>query len=258
MVQPPRTQDTAPIHPRAPTIEQESFIRLIAPVKRPWVTYALVAINVAVGAAMIASGASPTLPSLEDTVAWGASAGVLVFGGQWWRLYSANYVHVGLIHLFFNMYVLFRAGPTVEKIFGHAGYAICYAFAGFAGSVASALWNPNAASAGASGAVFGIFGALGAFLVRRRSLMPRSVLVALRGSAVSFILFNIAFGFAVSGVVAVDQAAHIGGLAGGFLAGLALAPGVDDRGPRRPYALYAVPIAIMIAATALIAFLPAA
>src|SRR5690606_18545729 len=116
---------------------------------------------------------------------------------------------------------------------GHAGYLLLYLFAGLTGSAASAIFS-GGPSVGASGAIFGIFGALLAFLLRRRALIPMTVLVGVRSAALSFVLFNVAFGFAVPGI---DNAAHLGGLAGGFVAGLALAPNLRADRLARPWAL---------------------
>jgi rhomboid protease GluP len=233
--------------PPPPTQDQERFRVLVLGMRRTWVAWAIVAVNVAVFAAMVASGVSVVSPSTDDALRWGASAGSQVMGGEVWRLFTANYVHFGVVHLAFNMYVLWSAGPMIERIFGHAAFFVGYAFAGFAGSVASVFWHGDAAvSAGASGAIFGIFGMMGGFLVRRRSVIPPHILAPLRNQVISFIVFNVAFAFAVRGL---DQAAHLGGLAGGFGAGLLLTPELTDQGARRPWALYPVPIVIVVATT---------
>ena len=87
------------------------------------------------------------------------------------------------------------------------------------GSVASVAWNPEVMSVGASGAVFGVGGALLGFLLLRRDSIPAVVLVPLRNSMFSFIGFNVVFGFLVPGI---DNAAHLGGLAGGLVCGFVL------------------------------------
>src|SRR5690606_38903508 len=184
--------------PPEPSAEQRRFALLIRSIDREWVTYGIVAANVLVFAVMVLSGVSAISPTPQEALQWGASSGYHAVVGEVWRLYTANYVHFGFIHLGFNMYVLWRAGPLAERVFGHAGYAIGYAFAGLAGSVVSVLWNDwNVVSAGASGAVFGVFGMIGGFLVRRRSVMPRVLVTSLRNDVISFIALNVAFAFAV-------------------------------------------------------------
>lgn len=248
MAEPSMPPSTFVPHPAAQSPEHRRFALLVSAIRREWVTYGIVAVNVLVFAAMIASGVSAMSPTPQDALRWGASSGYHTTVGEFWRLYTANYVHFGVFHIGFNMYVLWRAGPLAERIFGHVGFAIGYAFAGLAGSVVSVLWNDwNVVSAGASGAVFGVFGMIGGFLVRRRSVMPRVLVTSLRNDVISFIALNVAFAFAVRGL---DQAAHLGGLAGGFAAGLLMTPALTDHGPRRPWALFPVPLVIMAVVTA--------
>jgi rhomboid protease GluP len=237
-----------PRPPEPPPPEDERFRRLYRSIGREWVTYAILAINVAVFVAMVASGVSFTNPSGQEALEWGASNRIYTTTGDFWRLYTSNWVHFGIVHIGCNMYVLFRAGPLAERMFGHVGYAIAYLFSGLVGSVVSVLWHddPFVASAGASGAIFGIFGMVGAFLLRRRRVLPPPILASLRNNVVSFIVLNVGLAFLVP---FLDQAAHLGGLAGGFAAGLLITPELADDGPKRPYALYAIPPAIMIAIT---------
>ena len=249
MNEPSPSPSPSPFAPRPPepSPEQRRFALLIHSIRREWVTYGIVAVNVLVFAVMVLSGVSLMAPTPQEALQWGASSGYYTIVGEFWRLYTANYVHFGIIHLGFNMYVLWRSGPLAERVFGHVGFAIGYAFAGLAGSVVSVFWNDwNVVSAGASGAVFGVFGMVGAFLVRRRSAMPRLLVTQLRNNVVSFIVLNVAFAFAVRGL---DQAAHLGGLAGGFAAGLLMTPALTDEGPRRPWPLFAVPLVLMAAVT---------
>jgi len=124
------------------------------------------------------------------------------------------------LHLGFNMFALFQVGRLVERIFGSLRFTGLYLLSGLAGSLASVLWNHHVNSVGASGAVFGIIGGLLAFIGRENSGVPPTVVQDLRGSIFPFLLFNIAAGFAYPHT---DNAAHLGGLAGGWLAGHLLA-----------------------------------
>ena len=253
MVQPPRRPDVQPPPERAAaavgaTPEQRRFAKALRDgMRREWVTIALIVANVAVFALMAAQGSGVLVPGdTSRLVEWGANYGPATIGeGQWWRLFSSMFLHGGVLHVGFNMYALWVGGRVVERIYGHVGYALLYAFAGLLGSVASAM-TTQVPSVGASGAVFGIFGALLAFLLRRRRLLPAAVLKRLRSVVLIVVGFNVAFGFAVPGI---DQAAHLGGLAGGFLAGLLLAPAFTDSTMRRPWAVYPV---LVLAGTAVV------
>jgi rhomboid protease GluP len=105
-------------------------------------------------------------------------------------------------------------------MFGSARFLALYMIAGVCGSVASVLWNPHVNSVGASGAIFGIIGGLLAFIRRPDSGVPPTIVKDLRGSLGGFLLFNIAAGMIYPHT---DNAAHIGGLVGGYLAGFLLA-----------------------------------
>jgi membrane associated rhomboid family serine protease len=153
-------------------------------------------------------------------VQWGSNVGRLTLGGQWWRLFTSMFLHGSLLHLAFNMFALWQVGRMVERIFGSARFVGLYLLAGLAGSLASVLWNPHVNSVGASGAIFGIIGGLLAFIGRENSGVPPTVVSDLRGSIGPFLLFNLSAGFIYPHT---DNAAHLGGLAGGWLAGHLLA-----------------------------------
>lgn len=185
------------------------------------VTWALFALNVIVYLLMWWDrlGTGAVVPEGVRLAHWGSNVGPLTLGGQWWRLLTSMFVHGGLLHILFNMAVLLQAGRLVERMFGSARFLALYVVAGVAGSLASVLWNPMVNSVGASGALFGIIGGLFAFMRRPDSGVPGTIMRELRGSLSGFLLFNI-----VAGLVYphTDNAAHIGGLAGGYLAGLLL------------------------------------
>ena len=104
------------------------------------ITYALIGINVLVFAAMVASGVSFTQPTPLDVANWGGDFGPLTIGAhQWWRLLTSCFLHFGIIHIGFNMYVLFQIGPFIERAFGRARYLLIYFFAGLGGSLVS-VW----------------------------------------------------------------------------------------------------------------------
>jgi rhomboid protease GluP len=184
------------------------------------ITYALIAINVLVFAAMVATGVSFTQPTPDDVATWGGDFGPLTIGAhQWWRLLTSCFIHYGIIHIAFNMYVLFQIGPFIEMAFGRLRYLLIYFLAGLGGSLVSIWIHPMSVGAGASGAIFGLYGAVfGFLLIKRRSLDP-AVTKRIAQSAGIFVLYNVVYG-TVSRTT--DLSAHFGGLVTGFLVGMLL------------------------------------
>jgi rhomboid protease GluP len=183
-------------------------------------TIALIAINVLVFLAMVASGVSFTQPTTRDILIWGGDFAPLTLGAhQYWRLLTSGFLHFGIIHIGMNMYVLYLIGPFIESVFGRVRYLLIYFIAGLAGSLVSVHIHPLAVGAGASGAIFGLYGAVfGFLLIRRRTLNPAAI-SSISKSAGIFVLYNVVYG-SISGTT--DLSAHLGGLVAGFLAGMLL------------------------------------
>ena len=212
------------------TVDPAIFARnLRYSVKTEWVTRAIVAVNVALFAYEVTlGGVSLTSPTSETLVHWGANFGLLTIEQfQPWRLFTAMFLHIGLIHIGFNMFALWRSGPFIERVFGNLPYLALYLIAGFGGSLATIIVHPQVISAGASGAIFGVFGGLGGYLVKERKHVPPPILAALRSNLLQFVVYNVVLGFAVP---QIDMSAHVGGLVTGFLAGAALACPMDQAG----------------------------
>jgi rhomboid protease GluP len=140
--------------------------------------------------------------------------------GEWWRLLTSCFLHIGIIHLGFNMWCLWSLGELAERLYGHVTFACIYLLCGVGGSLASVWWHSSPiVSAGASGAIFGIAGAviasikLGEFA---SSVMAQSVLRSL----MAFVGYNVVFGL-LTGVT--DNACHGGGLVVGLLLGALIA-----------------------------------
>jgi membrane associated rhomboid family serine protease/tetratricopeptide (TPR) repeat protein len=193
--------------------------RLVERTPRTWVTTAIVVVNVAVFGLMVATGVSLISPETADLLSWGADFGPATVQGQWWRLLSCTFVHIGLLHVTVNMWALWQGGRLAERFYGNGSYLVLYLVSGIGASVASLLWHPTIVSAGASGAIFGVFGGLLAVVIAHRAEIPASVFHDLKRSTVSVIVYNVLFGSAVPGI---DNAAHIGGLLTGFAVGLCL------------------------------------
>ncbi len=186
----------------------------------PHVTHVIVAINVA--AFVLTSLAGGTWLGADNSVLirFGANLAPLVTGGEPWRLLTAGFLHAGIIHIGFNMLVLLQGGRIVERLYGHAGFALLYLAALVCGSVASLWWRQDVVSVGASGAVFGVYGGLAAYLVVQRASVPAGLVQSLRSNTATFVVYALSFGLLMPGV---DNAAHLGGLFGGALASAALA-----------------------------------
>lgn len=199
--------------------------RLLANTPHVWVTRAIVAVNVVIFIAMTVSCGELFMPGGDVLIKWGSDYGPLTLDGQPWRLVTSMFVHIGIIHLAFNMWVLWDMGHLVERLVGNVGFILLYFISGILGSMTSVWWNPSVNSAGASGAVFGVFGALMGFMALRRDSVPKHILVQLRSSGLTFLGLNLVFGFSVKGI---DMAAHIGGLLAGFLCGLAMSHSLAD------------------------------
>jgi rhomboid protease GluP len=186
------------------------------------ITIALIALNVLVFLAMVASGVSLTQPTIRDVFHWGGDFGPATLDQhQYWRLLTSCFVHFGIIHIGMNMYVLYLIGPFIETVFGRARYLLVYFIAGLAGSIVSVSIHPMAVGAGASGAIFGLYGAVFGFLLIRRRVLNPAATNSIAKSAGIFVLYNVVYG-SVSRTT--DLSAHLGGLLAGFLVGMLLVP----------------------------------
>jgi len=185
------------------------------------VTWALVAINVAVFAVMLRFGAGLWHSSNGVQLAWGANFGPATQDNEWWRLATAMFLHFGLVHLALNMFALWDVGRLVERLYASWRFLAIYVGSGLAGNLVSLVVQGNrAVSGGASGALFGIMGALLVCLARERERIDPHEFRWLFGGAALFAAGSLAFGFLVTGI---DNAAHLGGLVSGALLGVVFA-----------------------------------
>jgi rhomboid protease GluP len=187
-----------------------------------FLTNLLIAINVVVYLIVALSARSLVDMSAKTVyLAGGQNTLLMQMTGEYWRIFTAMFLHFSLLHLGLNMLSLFIIGRVVEVLYGTWRYLLIYLGAGIIGGVATYFFSkPEAVSAGASGAIFGVFGALGVFyLVNRRSSR------AIGPGAISNWLFwlglNLVWGLSVPGIAIVD---HIGGLIGGMLLSFLLIP----------------------------------
>jgi len=184
----------------------------------PYATYAIIGVTVAVSVAAMASSDGQKIYDILQLDKRAVAAGEL------WRLWTVTLLHdpSNLLHLLFNMYALYLAGPVVERLYGSTMTVVFYLVCALGGSLGSFGFGSAAPSVGASGAIFGLFGIV---LIATRAHHP-----ALDRTSRNFVtqlgtilLINVAFGIAAAGYI--DNFAHIGGFVTGALLGIAFVPG---------------------------------
>ena len=185
-------------------------------------------------------------PTLITLLRFGADFGPLVAAGEWYRLITSAFVHIGFIHILFNMAILWQIGNFVERLYGNILFPVVYLGAAVAGSLMSLTANPVIVSAGASGAIFGLYGALLAYMLRCRGSIPMHMVAGIRNGAIAFIAFNLLYGM----IPGIDNWCHLGGLLGGFFLGVIVAPSFESEERTRNNAIMAVlGSAIVVAGT---------
>jgi len=210
---------------------------------------------------MVMRGVSAISPTAEQLMQWGANnAGSVLINDQWWRIITAMFVHVGIIHLATNMWCLWNLGLLAEPLMGSFGVVAVYVLTGAAGNLLSVFWNGlqfnvTAVSqqivhhavdpwpyfppgVGASGAVFGIAGALIVLLKSQRLPVPLEELKRLRKSVIYFAAINLVIGFGVSWPalssktgISIDNSAHLGGVLCGLLFATPMVPRIGNPRP---------------------------
>ncbi len=146
---------------------------------------------------------------------YGGNNLLLVQEGQIFRLITGAFLHAGILHLLVNMYSLYIIGSQLEQFVGKIKFAGMYLISALTGSMLSLVFSDGSiVSVGASGAIFGLLGALLYFGYHYRMYLND----VLRRQIVPIIIINLLIGFTVPGI---DNAAHIGGLIGGYFAAVA-------------------------------------
>ncbi len=195
------------------------------PMAKPRWTFILLGINVAVFLAMTVFGALKGLGlgGSQDTrvlLIFGAMQNQLIAQGDYYRLLTSMFLHIGLIHLAFNSYALYIVGQDVERLYGSARFLVIYFLSGLGGSLASFVLGNAGVSAGASGAIFGLIGTEIAYFYLHRQTFGQHGQAQLR-SLLMLAGFNLFLGFTIPGI---NNLAHMGGLVFGLALGWILAP----------------------------------
>jgi rhomboid protease GluP len=220
----------------------QGFFSLFKPWNGYFITPIIVYLNLLVFILMVLSGVSAFEPDSSSLIMWGADFRPLTLDGQWWRLFTSIFLHIGLIHILMNMYALIYIGLLLEPYLGKLRFASAYLFTGLISSISSIYWHPNTISAGASGAIFGMYGVFLAMLTT--NIIDKKTRSALFTSIGIFVVFNLMNG-ANAGI---DNAAHIGGLVSGLLIGYAYYPSLKT--PNLKY----LTVGLLLVATTIASF----
>ncbi|MCW3079951.1 rhomboid family intramembrane serine protease [Segetibacter sp.] len=176
-------------------------------------TFFLIAVNVLVFVAMAIRGVNLIEPEAKDIINWGGNVKFNVTGGEWWRLVTNIFVHIGILPLLVNLVGLYFIGLMVESILGKLKFLIAYLTVGVLASLVSIVWTAEGVAAGATGAIFGMYGVLIAFVTTPYVNKKFSPLWL--AGAVAYAVFNIVVSFRGGN----DNASLIGGLVAGLITG---------------------------------------
>ncbi len=192
---------------------------MIDDIKRYKLTYALIILNSIVYLFSALFSHSISDMDMQTLVDMGALYGpYTVQEGEWWRLFTAMFLHGGMTHILMNMFSLYLVGRAAEMYFDTKSYLSIYLFSGLLGGLASLYMHPASVGVGASGAIFGVFGALAGFFLAHRDKIATHSKAFMKDFAI-IIGINLVIGFSIP---SVDVSAHIGGLAVGLIGGFVL------------------------------------
>jgi rhomboid protease GluP len=198
-------------NPSEEATQNESFLASFLPQEGFFATPILLGINILVFILMAASGVSIFQPESEALIQWGANFGVITLEGEYWRMVTANFIHIGIIHLAVNMISLHFIGRVLEPIIGKWNVILAYLFTGVLAALTSLFWHSDVVSAGASGSLFGLFGAF-LYLLTTKLFAPEQRMAIFKQMGM-LLAFNLIYGMKEG----IDNAAHIGGLVSGFI-----------------------------------------
>ncbi len=182
---------------------------------------------------------------MQTLVDMGALYGPLtVLKGEWWRLFTAMFLHGGMTHLLMNMFSLYLIGRGAEMYFDAKSYLSIYFFSGLIGGLVSLYMHPVSVGVGASGAIFGVFGALAGFFLAHREKIASYTKAFMKDFTI-IIVINLVIGLSIP---SIDVSAHIGGLIIGFVGGFVLS--------KNPKWIFAYSTAMIVIIIAMVSYLP--
>jgi rhomboid protease GluP len=199
-----------------------NFFSIFIPAEGYTITPIILNLNILVFAVMAISGVGVFQPDNQDLLNWGANFRPNTLSGEWWRLFTCCFIHIGIFHLLMNMYALVSIGVLLEPLMGKTRYLFAYIATGIVASLTSLAWNELTISAGASGAIFGLYGVFLALLTTNH--IEKSARDAMRTSTLIFVGYNLLNGLKPG----IDNAAHIGGLLSGMAIGYAFLPSLKQ------------------------------
>jgi rhomboid protease GluP len=214
----------APEADRQPARPEPSWWAQASRVFRPggsyFITPLLLWLNLAVFGWMVAQGTNVLHPAGPDLIRWGSNFSPLTLHGQWWRLFTACFLHGGLTHLLLNSYALVFIGVLAEPLVGRWRLLLVYLLSGVAGNMLSLWWHTGGVNGvGASGAIFGLYGLLLALVATGARHLTRPQRLALLVNTLLVTATSLTYGLQQP---SVDNAAHLGGLLLGLVAGVVL------------------------------------
>lgn len=191
----------------------KNFFSIFIPTREYYITPIIVNINLLIFIMMVLSGVSFINPDGESLLKWGGNFRAVTLNGEYWRLLTSCFVHIGVFHLLMNMYALVYIGAMLEPFLGKAKFLTAYLLTGLFASLTSIWWHDFTVSAGASGAIFGMYGFFISLL--STNIVDSDTRTALLPSILFFTGYNLLFGMQGN----IDNAAHIGGLLSGIVLG---------------------------------------
>ena len=218
---------------------------MISEFKKYRITYSIIILNLIVYLFSAFFSQDIIDMEMQTLVDMGALYGPFtVLKGEWWRLFTAMFLHAGMTHLLMNMFSLYLIGRGAEMYFNTKSYLTLYLFSGLLGGLASLYMHPVSVGIGASGAIFGIFGALAGFFLAHREKIQKHTKAFMKDFGI-IIVINIVLGLSIP---SIDMSAHIGGLIVGFIGGFVLS--------KDPKWIFAYSVAMVLLILAIGRYLP--
>ena len=228
--------------------------------RRAWLCYVLFALNILIFILMVLASKNRANMFISGTdfpvlLNFGAKLNALIFQQtEWFRVVTAIFLHIGILHLALNSYMLWNVGPTIERLFGASRFFIIYLFSGIAGGIGSVFsdyyFKSDGVGAGASGALFGLVGVSLAVSYKYRSKLPEGFRKVLGPGMIQVVAINLIYGFmnnaSASRGSKIGNAAHIFGLLGGGILGLTIPILETDEKEKSQNSKFAITLCVMI------------